>query len=98
MKWFLQQEVAGEAGFDDLVAMTQVKLPCRAKLEMARNYWDEMGQGHGPAMHGALLDRLVETRERPFWMLGPGQVAGAFMGRRPRLRASEQGAHAAAVT
>jgi hypothetical protein len=25
--WFLEQEAAGEAGFDDLVAMTQVKLP-----------------------------------------------------------------------
>src|SRR3954465_1831073 len=38
MRWFLEQEVAGEAGFDDLVAMTQVKMPVRAKLEMARNY------------------------------------------------------------
>jgi hypothetical protein len=37
MRWFLEQEVAGEAGFDDLVAMTQVKMPARAKLEMARN-------------------------------------------------------------
>jgi hypothetical protein len=36
MTWFLAQEAAGEAGFDDLVAMTQVKLPVRAKLEMAR--------------------------------------------------------------
>src|SRR5918995_1893945 len=25
MRWFLQQEVAGEAGFDDLVAVSQVK-------------------------------------------------------------------------
>src|SRR4051812_32225639 len=32
MRWFLRQEMAGEAGFDDLVAMTQVKLPLRAKL------------------------------------------------------------------
>src|SRR5690606_18894880 len=31
MIWFLSQEVAGEAGFDDLVAMTQVKLPVQAK-------------------------------------------------------------------
>ena len=45
MRWFLTQEAAGEAGFDDLVAMTQVKLPARAKLELARNYWDEMGRG-----------------------------------------------------
>lgn len=57
--WFLAQEVAGEAGFDDLVALTQLKLPVRAKLEMARNYWDEMGRGHESAMHGPMLERLA---------------------------------------
>ena len=46
LRWFLEQEAAGEAGFDDLVAYTQVKLPTRAKLELARNYWDEMGRGN----------------------------------------------------
>ena len=59
MRWFLAQEVAGEAGFDDLVAMTQVKMPVRAKLEMARNYWDEMGRGDPKGMHGPMLDRLA---------------------------------------
>ncbi len=61
MCWFIEQEVAGEAGFDDLVAMTQVKLsPARAKLEMARNYWDEMGRGNLKGMHGPMLGVLVE--------------------------------------
>lgn len=59
MRWFITQEVAGEAGFDDLVACAQVRLPVRAKLEMARNYWDEMGRGHEEGMHGGLLERLV---------------------------------------
>jgi hypothetical protein len=59
MLWFLTQEVAGEAGFDDLLAMTQVKMPVTAKLEMARNYWDEMGRGREAAMHGPLLERLA---------------------------------------
>lgn len=59
MKWFLTQEAAGEAGFDDLVAYTQVKLPVRAKLECARNYWDEMGRGKAKAMHGPLLESMV---------------------------------------
>jgi hypothetical protein len=59
MRWFLQQEAAGEAGFDDLVAMTQVKLPAKAKLEMARNYWDEMGRGHQNSMHGLMLESTV---------------------------------------
>ncbi len=59
MKWFLTQEVAGEAGFDDLTALTQLKLPTRAKLELARNYWDEMGRGNPKAMHGPLLEALA---------------------------------------
>jgi hypothetical protein len=59
MKWFLTQEMAGEAGFDDLVALTQVKLERRAKLELARNYWDEMGQGNATGMHGPMLEALA---------------------------------------
>ena len=71
--WFLEQEVAGEAGFEDLVALTQVKLPVRAKLELARNYWDEMGQGHAGGMHGPMLShlattlRLVSSRNNVVW-------------------------------
>ena len=63
MRWFLRQEVAGEAGFDDLLALTQVKLPTRPKLELARNYWDEMGRGRERAMHGPLLGNLARTLE-----------------------------------
>lgn len=59
MRWFLTQEVAGEAGFDDLTALTQVKLPVRVKLELARNYWDEMGRGNAKGMHGPMLDILA---------------------------------------
>lgn len=60
MRWFLTQEVAGEAGFDDLTALTQVKLPVRPKLELARNYWDEMGRGNPKGMHGPMLEVLAE--------------------------------------
>lgn len=73
MRWFLAQEVAGEAGFDDLVALTQVKLPARPKLELARNYWDEMGRGQSKGMHGALLKKAIEeldiksVREESTW-------------------------------
>ncbi|GAC1579428.1 MAG: hypothetical protein NVS3B20_26160 [Polyangiales bacterium] len=59
LRWFLTQEVAGEAGFDDLVALTQVKFPVRAKLELARNYWDELGRGTEGGMHGPMLERLA---------------------------------------
>ena len=73
MRWFLTQETAGEAGFDDLVALTQVKLPDRAKLELARNYWDEMGRGHLEGMHGLMLAQttrgldLAPTIEGTAW-------------------------------
>jgi hypothetical protein len=60
LRWFLRQEVAGEAGFEDLVAMTQLRLPDRPKLELARNYWDEMGRGHEGGMHGPMLSRLAD--------------------------------------
>ncbi len=73
MRWFLAQEVAGEAGFDDLVAMTQVGFPVEAKLELARNYWDEMGRGNRKGMHGPMLQTLaraldvVPTPETTVW-------------------------------
>jgi hypothetical protein len=63
MRWFLTQEAAGEAGFDDLTALTQVKLPVQAKLELARNYWDEMGRGNAKGMHGPMLNALVDALE-----------------------------------
>ncbi len=63
MRWFLGQEAAGEAGFEDLLAYTQVRMPARAKLEFARNYWDEMGRGNPKGMHGPMLDVLIETLE-----------------------------------
>lgn len=60
MRWFLTQEVAGEAGFDDLLALTQLRMPLRPKLEMARNYWDEMGRGKRVGMHGPMLELVVK--------------------------------------
>jgi Iron-containing redox enzyme len=61
MRWFLEQEVAGEAGFDDLVALAQIKAPAQAKLELARNYWDEMGRGNSKGMHGPMLSHLAQA-------------------------------------
>ena len=60
MRWFLRQEVAGEAGFEDLSALTQVRMPTQTKLEIARNYWDEMGRGNAKGMHGPMLEVLSE--------------------------------------
>lgn len=59
-RWFLAQEAAGEAGFEDLTAMAQVKVPAEAKLELANNYWDEMGRGNPKGMHGPMLAGLID--------------------------------------
>jgi hypothetical protein len=84
MRWFIEQEVAGEAGFDDLVAMAQIKAPPLAKLELARNYWDEMGRGNQKGMHGPMLERLaraldvkpqIETTLAPSLALGNTMAA-----------------------
>lgn len=63
MRWFLCQELATEAGFDDLVALTQLRMPSRAKLELANNYWDEMGRGTESSMHGPMLTALAQELE-----------------------------------
>jgi hypothetical protein len=65
MRWFLNQEIAGEAGFDDLVALTQVKMPVRAKLELARNFWDELGRGRREAMHASMLESVAYEFDLP---------------------------------
>ena len=85
MRWFLLQEVAGEAGFEDLVALAQVKMPDRPKLELARNYWDEMGRGNLAGMHGPMLGKLAEhlnlhpTIDETVWpSLALGNVLVAF--------------------
>ncbi|HYJ29077.1 MAG TPA: iron-containing redox enzyme family protein [Allosphingosinicella sp.] len=62
-RWFLAQEAAGEAGFEDLTAMAQVKVPAEAKLELANNYWDEMGRGNPKGMHGPMLAALIDELE-----------------------------------
>jgi len=57
--WFLKQEAGGEAGFDDLLAMVMVKMPDQVKLEMANNFWDEMGRGDEDGMHGKLFKAVL---------------------------------------
>jgi hypothetical protein len=60
LEWFLRMESAGEAAFDDLVALGQVGTRGEVKIEMARNYWDEMGNGRSHAVHTHLFHRLTE--------------------------------------
>jgi hypothetical protein len=51
---FLTLEGGPDGGFDDLVAACQIGLDGEPKLELARNYWDEMGDGDAAAVHTEL--------------------------------------------
>jgi hypothetical protein len=62
---FLALEGGPDAGFDDLVATCQVGLSGSAKMELATNYWDEMGNGDLDAVHTTLHDRLVAAIDMP---------------------------------
>src|SRR6266550_6327118 len=59
LEWFFRMECAGEAAFDDLVALAQVGTRGDVKIEMASNYWDEMGRGKSHAVHTHLFFNLI---------------------------------------
>ena len=61
LEQFLRLEAAGEAAFDDLVALGQVGTRGEVKIEMGRNYWDELGNGKSHAVHTHLFHKLTET-------------------------------------
>jgi hypothetical protein len=72
LSWFLAQELATDEVVEDLMALTQLSLPWRPKLELARCYWDEVGQGQAAAMRARILEALerelrVELTEPPVW-------------------------------
>jgi hypothetical protein len=72
MSWLLAQELSGDDNLEDLLALAQVNRPWRAKIEMARDYWDEMGQGTASATSGCLLQELkhemnMDSTEPPVW-------------------------------
>ncbi len=51
LRRFLAIEGGPDGGFDDLVAQCQIGLSGAPKMELARNYWDEMGNGDASAVH-----------------------------------------------
>jgi hypothetical protein len=74
---FLALEGGPDAGFDDLVAACQIGLTGPAKMELATNYWDEMGDGDPDAVHTTLHERLVAAIGMPTLPLA-GQPTSAL--------------------
>ncbi len=62
---FLALEGGPDGGFDDLIAACQVGLSGSAKLELGKNFWDEMGQGDATGVHTELHSRLVRALDLP---------------------------------
>jgi hypothetical protein len=58
---YLELEGGPDGGFDDLVALCQVGVDGEAKVELARNYWDEMGNGRLERVHTELHRKLAHT-------------------------------------
>lgn len=61
MRWFLHQELVAAGAIDDVMALVQVHMPERAKLELARNVWDELGRGQPGAMRRHMRARLARA-------------------------------------
>jgi hypothetical protein len=63
---FLALEGGPDDVFDDLVATCQIGLPLgSAKMELANNYWDEMGNGTFDDVHNVLYRRFVDAVDLP---------------------------------
>ena len=62
---FLAFEGGPDGGFDDLVAACQIGLSGSAKVELAQNYWDEMGGGELALVHTELHRKLSRALDLP---------------------------------
>ena len=60
LREFLAIEGGPDAGFDDLVAACQIGLSGAPKMELARNYWDEMGNGNPAEVHTELHRQMAD--------------------------------------
>ncbi|HVU71787.1 MAG TPA: iron-containing redox enzyme family protein [Mycobacteriales bacterium] len=65
LRRYIAIEGGPDHGFDDLVAVCQIGLPPGPKTELARNYWDEMGNGETLDMHTVLYRDLVKALALP---------------------------------
>jgi len=62
---FLALEGGPDGGFDDLVAVCQIGLSGSPKLELGKNYWDEMGNGSPDGVHTVLHQRMAAALQMP---------------------------------
>lgn len=58
---YVMQESVVDGRFDDLLAMMQVGTSGPAKMEIAQNFWDEMGNGDAEQVHTSLFNKIYEV-------------------------------------
>jgi pyrroloquinoline quinone (PQQ) biosynthesis protein C len=61
LRRYMIQESAVDGRFDDLLAMMQVGTSGAAKMEIAANFWDEMGNGRPDEVHTSLFGKIFEA-------------------------------------
>lgn len=61
MSYFFSQEVTIDPRFDDLIAMMQIGIKDQGiKMELASNFWDEMGNGEPEDIHTVMFSKLYD--------------------------------------
>lgn len=61
LRAYVIQESVVDGRFDDLLAMMQVGTSGRAKMEIAGNFWDEMGSGNDAEVHTHLFNNIFKV-------------------------------------
>jgi pyrroloquinoline quinone (PQQ) biosynthesis protein C len=61
LRAYVIQESVVDGRFDDLLAMIQIGTGGGAKMEIARNFWDEMGNGNAEEVHTHLFGKIYEV-------------------------------------
>jgi pyrroloquinoline quinone (PQQ) biosynthesis protein C len=60
LRHFVIQESSVDARFDDMLAMMQVGTNGPTKMEIANNFWDEMGNGDPEQVHTHLFQHIID--------------------------------------
>jgi len=78
LRAYVIQESVVDSRFDDLLAMMQVGTSGPAKMEIASNFWDEMGNGEPDQVHTELFNRIFEVFDITDDELESGLTASAL--------------------
>jgi hypothetical protein len=63
LKYFFAQETTLDPKFDDCLALMQLGTAGTTKMEIAHNYWDEMGNGKPEEVHTLLFKEVMDELE-----------------------------------